>query len=256
MRTTTAFLAAAVLTINVLAPAAAQNRSLARHDTTWLKGGDYRLRVKTFRSATLSAHPILLVVLHGDAPRSRPDYHDVFASRAAAANSDVVAAAILRPGYTDPEGHQSEGVRGETTGDNYNTKNTQALAQVIQQLKARHGARKVIVAGHSGGAALTANILGLDAKLIDTALLVSCPCDVSKWRAHMFGVTKYAGFQGQVETLSPIQTVAHLSSAAEIVMVVGSRDDVTPPELTKDYAAAGTASGKNIRVIVIPEKGH
>jgi protein-S-isoprenylcysteine O-methyltransferase Ste14 len=36
----------------------------------------------------------------------------------------------------------------------------------------------VVVAGHSGGAAIAANILGRRPALIDAALVVSCPCDV------------------------------------------------------------------------------
>jgi alpha-beta hydrolase superfamily lysophospholipase len=48
-----------------------------------------------------------------------------------------------------------------TTGDKWNaTKNTDAIAHAIGELKRRCHARQVVVAGHSGGAAIAANILG------------------------------------------------------------------------------------------------
>lgn len=50
-----------------------------------VQGGPYRLKVRVFPGQRLSAHP-----------------------------------AILRPGYSDKQGDVSDGIRGLTTGDNYN----------------------------------------------------------------------------------------------------------------------------------------
>jgi alpha-beta hydrolase superfamily lysophospholipase len=61
-----------------------------------------------------------------------------------------------------------------TTEDNRNATNTEAIAHVIGELKRRYHARQVVVAGHSGGAAIAANILGRHPALIDAALLVYC----------------------------------------------------------------------------------
>jgi pimeloyl-ACP methyl ester carboxylesterase len=62
-----------------------------------------------------------------------------------------------------------------TTGDNWNaTKNTDAIAHAIGELKRRYHARQVVVAGHSGGATITVNLLGRHPAWIDAALLVSC----------------------------------------------------------------------------------
>ena len=169
----------------------------------WVQGGPYRLKTSVYRSSGLSPHPVLVIVLHGDAPFNKPDYQDTFAAKVAAANSDVIVAAILRPGYTDPQGNISEGERGQATGDNYNAQNVDALAAAISELRQRFQARRLVVVGHSGGAAITANILGRHPALIDGALLVSCPCDVKRWRAHMLQKTGFAGFQGPIATLHP-----------------------------------------------------
>ena len=68
--------------------------------------------------------------------------------------------------------------------------------------------RKVVVAAHSGGAALTANILNRHPSLIDHALLVSSIYDVERWRAHMFERTGEAIFHGNIESLSPVEQIA------------------------------------------------
>lgn len=229
----------------------AQTDSLLR-----IRGGSLELKVRVFHSANRTGAPVLLVVLHGDAPREKPSYQNHFAMLAAKAADDVVAVGLLRPGYTDPDGNVSDGVRGETTGDNYNATNTDAIAGAIRELKRRYHARRVVVAGHSGGAAITANILGRHPDLIDAALLVSCPCDVTAWRAHMLEKTKYDGFKGKISTLSPIDLVGGVSKKADIVMMVGEQDDVAPPALSEAYRAAVAARGGHIRLARVPEQEH
>ena len=222
----------------------------------WVQGGPYRLKTSVYRSADLSPHPVLVVVLHGDAPFNKPDYQDTFAAKVAAANSDVIVAAILRPGYTDPQGNTSEGERGQTTGDNYNARNVDAIAAAIGELRQRFQTRRLVVVGHSGGAAITANILGRHPALIDAALLVSCPCDVKRWREHMFRKTGFAGFRGPIATLSPIDQVGAIADRATISMIVGDKDDVAPPSLSEAYRAAAASLGKHVQLAELKDQDH
>ena len=71
-------------------------------EQSWVQGGSFRLRTWSFVSEEKSASPILVVVIHGDAPFNKPEYRHVFAAKAAAAHPDVIAVGLLRPGYTDP----------------------------------------------------------------------------------------------------------------------------------------------------------
>src|ERR1700737_478520 len=84
----------------------------------------------------------------------------------------------LRPGYSDGE-DRSDGMRGETTGDNYTPEVVNAVATAISELKAGYHPRRVVLVGHSGGSAIMANLLGQQASIADAALLVSCPCDLA-----------------------------------------------------------------------------
>jgi dienelactone hydrolase len=222
----------------------------------WVQGGPYRLKSAVFHSTHSSSTPTLVIVLHGDSPFGKPDYQDTFAKKVAATYRDVIVAAILRPGYTDPQGNVSDGVRGETTGDNYNAKKTDAIVAAIVDLKQRFRCRRVVVVGHSGGAAITANILGRHTSLVDAALLVSCPCDVRRWREHMFQKTQFQGFRGEIETLSPIDQVGGVSKNATIHMVVGNKDDVTPPALSEVYREAALKAGKQVTLTELEGEPH
>jgi len=123
-------------------------------ETMWVKANGLRLKTDIHRSPRLSSHPILVVVLHGDllGVRSIPSttYHYVFAQHASAKMDDLVAVAVLRPGYRDASGEHSDGEQWLTTGDNYTPEVVDAVAQAIDQLKAKFHPSHTVLAGHSG----------------------------------------------------------------------------------------------------------
>ena len=84
-------------------PASVAKRSVAGEEL-WLEANGLRLKARIYRSANLSAHPSLIVVLHGDllGVRAVPSstYHYIFAQEEAANMEDVVIVALLRPGYS------------------------------------------------------------------------------------------------------------------------------------------------------------
>ena len=205
-----------------------------------------------FESKRLSEHPVLLVVLRGDLGT---DYINLFASQAAR-DRDVVAVALLGPGYSDKQGNVSDGSKGLTTGDIYDATNTDAVAAAVLKLKEQFHARKVVLAGHSGGAAVSANILARHPEVADAALLVSCPCNVPLWRKHMLEKTRNAVFEGMIDTLSPIDLVAGLSDKTQVIMLVGSDDDVAPPHISESYQAVSVKLHKQVQLRLIPGAVH
>jgi len=223
---------------------------------SWVQGGPYRLRTSSFVSEDRSESPIVVVVIHGDTPNNDPDYQYEFAAHVAATYRDVVAVGLLRPGYTDPQGNKSEGERGEATGDSLNVTNTEAIAGAIDELKRRWSAREVVLAAHSGGATLTANVLCRYPEIIDRALLVSSVYDVEMWRQHMFEKTGAPVFQGEINALSPIEQITGMSNQVEVTLMVGSQDEIAPPSFSEQYEAVARSHGKNVRLVRLEGKGH
>ncbi len=233
--------------------------SSAQGYALWVQGGEYQLFARAFSSMNLDSEPILVVVLHGDAPRPHqfPSYQYVFASKVAAMNNGVLAVGLLRPGYTDPQDNRSEGERGQLNGDNWNARNSDAIAEAISKLKSRYHARNVVIVGHSGGAAITANILGRHHGLVDAALLVSCPCGhVEEWRKNMLQSTGIRIFKGNIDTLSPIEQVDNISAKVVITLMVGTQDKVTPPNFSEEFVVAMSNLGKNAKLIKLEGRPH
>ncbi len=114
------------------------------------------------------------------------------------------------------------------------------IAHAIEELIKTHSPSKVILAGHSGGAAITANIISLFPLLIDDPFIVSCPCDVNAWRENMFSLTNKSIFKGKIDTLSPIDLVDSLSKKTTISILVEKNDKVAITILSEKYKKAVT----------------
>lgn len=241
--------------------------------TQWVDSAHGRLKTKVYATETISDSPILLVVLHGDFPSPPPSYQYYFAQAVAEGYdavpmpeavrarlgeprrySDIVAAGILRPGYTDEEGDRSDGDMGYAVTDNFTPEVVDAVAEVIAHLQAEHGARAVILAGHSGGAAISANVLGRHPELAGGALLIACGCDPDAFYARR-RLTDPDPFWNQPNpSLRPLVLAADVPNATRVRMVVGDQDELLP--MTQAYAEALRAHGGDVTVRVAEGLGH
>lgn len=233
-------------------------------ETMWVTANGMPLKTTIYKSAKLSPHPVLIVVLHGDLLEARipPSYHYEFARRVANQTDDVIVAALLRPGYIDGVGDQSAGKRGLATGDNYTLEIVDAIGQTIDALKAKFLPAATIIVGHSGGATISADLLGRQPRKVDAALLVSCPCDVPAWRHHMVKEQfSHIGplsllFLLPVKSLSPLDLAAKVPIDTRVRMVVGSEDPTAPAKFTQEYAEALRKRGIDVTVTLASGLGH
>jgi pimeloyl-ACP methyl ester carboxylesterase len=224
-------------------------------ETLWLQTKSLRLKSKVYGSARLGEHPILIVVLHGDLPN--PGYHYRFAREAASHMDNVVVAALLRPGYTDDSGERSEGVQGKTTGDNYTPEVVDAVSQAIDQLKEKFHPLRTVLVGHSGGAAITGDLLGRWPKEVDAALMVSCDCDLPAWRKHMQQMQDNNPVWSEpVRSLSPLDLAGDIPRSVRVRLLVGSDDPVAPPELSRKYADELRRHGDDVTLTIAPGLKH
>ena len=209
------------------------------------------LKLQTYKSERLTDSPVLMVALHGDAAFNNPSYQYRFAQLVSERAEDIVAVGLLRPGYTDADGRTSDGERGLTVGDNYDEERVASIASALESLSTRYNARKVILAGHSGGAAITAKLLALHPGILDHAFIVSCPCDINRWRADMFAASGFEGFKGDLNVRSPIDLAKDVPGTSKVSILVGRYDAVTAPYLSRAYFDALKTAGKQAYFRVI-----
>ncbi len=214
-------------------------------------------KTQVYKSKRLTKHPVLVIALHGDInpPQNFLSYHSRFAKTISEKSNNVIAVGLLRPGYTDHLNRTSDGERGETVGDNYDDARVRQIGTAIEKLKSIYKPKKTVLAGHSGGAAISAKLIALKPKLVDSVFLVSCPCNINAWRSDMYKRNRYDGFKGDLTIASPLDLVEDIDPNTDITIIVGREDDITKPYLSNEYHSALTREGKISRKLVI-NGGH
>jgi len=207
----------------------------------------YRL----YRSAQMDGKPKLVVVLHGDVSAGGPaNYHRRVAERLAtdARAANLLVAALVRPGYEDGDGLTSPGSHNGRA-DHYTAKNIDEVAAVVKNLAGRFQASRVLLLGHSGGAATSGVIIGRHPGLASGAVLVACPCNVTIWRSN------HAGRPWR-QSESPHSWADKVASSTHVIALTGSRDDNTSPQLADAYINALGSRGTTARFETIKDADH
>lgn len=182
----------------------------------------------------------MVVWLHGDISSGGPaTYHFAAAQRAAEelAADKVLSVALVRPAYDDGEGGTSS-ARIMAHSDHYTKVNMKEVATAIRRLRERFHPHAVILVGHSGGAATSANILGMFPDVANAAVLVACPCDIDKWRAMRMARPWSA-------SESPIKWADRVDTKVHVIALTGDKDDNTDVSLAKEYVERLNQRGIN-----------
>ena len=207
------------------------------------------LVIRTYPEPAPATAKVLVVVLHGDVSGGGPaNYHFPFAQKLAAdpAFSDAVVVALVRPGYADGAGGESGG-NHYGRSDHYTKENVEEVAAAVARLKARYQAVRVVLVGHSGGAATAALVLGMRPALANGAVLVSCPCELVQWRA---------GRRAWTRSENPLQWAGSVATGVKVIALTGSKDDNTLPMLAQTYVSALQSRGIASEAEIIPGAGH
>jgi predicted esterase len=211
---------------------------------------------RLFMTAKVSAHPHLIVVIHGDAPGHDPVYQYDFSRALAHGLEDTFVLALLRPGYRDGMGAASDGDRGLAIGDSYSEDAADQMGAAVAEAAARLQAKDVKLVGHSGGAALALIMLAQRPGLASGALIASCPCDLEPWRRHMAQRNSNPLFLLPAGGVSPLSKVGRLAKGLDLHILVGERDTVTPPWLSQRLMNGARARGVKVRLAIVPDAGH
>jgi len=198
-----------------------------------------------------SLKPTTMVVwLHGNVSTGGPaNSHFRIAEEAASdfAAENVLAVALVRPGYPDGTGSASSG-NDNGRADNWPRATIAEIGTAIERLRVKYQASAVVVVGHSGGAAIAAVLLGMKPQLAVAAVLIACPCDLVAWRAGRRG--------SPWSSENPVQWIDKVGPAARVIALTGSRDGTTDPRLGRSYVDALKTRGIDADFQLVPDAGH
>lgn len=211
----------------------------------WVSAKGECLRVLT--KNPINKPKALIVFLHGDGSRGGPsDYLAGRSHKVNPAKNNFVVVNIIRPGYFDSDDNYSTGYNNNRS-DNYTKDNIDIISNAISNLKKHYQPQKIIIAGHSGGAAITGNIIGLYPDLIDGVVLAACPCNVPLWRATRSG--------GKWLSLSPSSFVTAVKKT-KVIVIAGDKDTNTFPSLMENYIDTLKSRGVNAEYILLANVSH
>ena len=208
----------------------------------------------TSEGATAAGHTIriLVVLLHGDRGGSLEQRHldrwlEVGRSLRA---DDRKVLFMVRPGYRTPLGNSSGWAN--PYDDDYTAENVARVAGAVSALRQSHQASRVVVVGHSGGAAITALLLGRHPGVADAALLLACPCDIPPWREHRN--MQRGGGDRKWTSLNPRAFLADIAPGTPVIAATGVEDDNTLPHFAKHWVEQAAARG--VRAVFEAVPGH
>lgn len=214
----------------------------------WVKGIKTCFAVETYKP-TGSKAAVLVITLHGDlSGGGKADY--TFDIAKIAASEGAIGVSIMRPGYTGGQKTSSgTPTRNQVRHVRYSAEEADDIGAAVTALKAHHDVSRVIMFGHSGGAAISGVIVGRSAPLVNDLVLLACPCDVATWRQRN-------GWEPYVGAASPHEYVSSLPDGTRIIALTGSDDNNTGSYLANDYVARAKAAGIQATFIEIPGAGH
>lgn len=212
------------------------------------------LVIRTLPPAQASARitpKVLVVFLHGDNGGRIELKADSGAAAMLAEKLQAVTVAVQRPGYRSELG-VSDGQSGPGD-DDYTPQNVGIVADALAQLRSLNPGKKILLVGHSGGAATAGLLASRFPNSADAYLLAACPCDVPAWRQWR---GSSAEKKGAWTSLSPLAEAGKMPPATLISLVVGNKDENTLPLFSESYARALQARGVKTRVTYAMNATH
>jgi pimeloyl-ACP methyl ester carboxylesterase len=159
---------------------------------------------------------------------------------------------MLRPGYQSPAGNSSGWANPRD--DDYTAQNMERVAGALRTLQESYKSEKLILVGHSGGAATSSIVLGKHPGIADAALLLGCPCDVPPWRDHRNAQRGATG--GWPRSLNPLAFVAGIPAGTPVLAVTGTQDENTLPTFARRWVDAANEKSAKARFVEIPGLSH
>ena len=161
----------------------------------------------------------------------------------------VVAIGLIRPGYYDSSDNHSTG-NSHRDKDNYQIDVIETVAAAVRVLKTHYKADYIILAGHSGGSAISGVIIGKYPGLVNAAVLGACGCNVPDWRIMR------RGYNNWYLSLSPHDFIGKIDRKTTVIAVSGVNDGNTKPVIARDYVASLEDMGIDASFIEVPGVGH
>jgi len=159
--------------------------------------------------------------------------------------TDITTIAISLPGYSDSSTNNFQALSHKGTKNlAAQKKYISFLSDLIQKLKIQFEAKKVNYIGHSAGAFIGSTLTGFTPSLIDTMTSVGAGYDI------------HTKVKNSKNLISLIDYMDRVDKNIEFLLVYGTKDKISPPEISKKYYEALKKAGLKVKLVKVVDAPH
>lgn len=158
--------------------------------------------------------------------------------------TDITTIAVALPGYSQSSTNNfpslsSKGVENLGAKKEY----VEFLASLIEALKNKYQANKITYIGHSAGCMMGATLTGLKPDLINNLV-----CAGGVYNIHEKSDKK--------DLISIIDVLDNVSKDTKFVLIYGTVDDISKPEITKKFYELAKNKGLDVKLVEAKDAPH
>ncbi len=159
-------------------------------------------------------------------------------------NTDITTIAVALPGYSNSSTNNFQALSHNGTKNLAAKKQyIEFLGELVQKLKEKYHAKIINYIGHSAGAMMGATLTGLHPTLINNIALAGGRYDIHKKTDAK-------------DLISIIDYMPKLNKNTKYLLIYGTDDEISKPEITKDFYKIAKQQGLDVKIIEAEGETH
>lgn len=161
-----------------------------------------------------------------------------------AMNTDITSIAVALPGYSKSSTNKLKSLSHEGEKNLAATKEYVVfLEALVKALKAKFEAQTVNLIGHSAGGMMSATLVGYNPELVQTVTVAGGRFDIHE-------KTEEKGL------ISIIDYIDNVKKDTKILLVYGTKDTISEPEVTTKFYELAKKKGLNVKIVKVEGAPH
>ena len=159
--------------------------------------------------------------------------------------TDITTVAVSLPGYSDSSTNNFQALSHNGTKNLAAQKSyIKFLSDLVSKLKDKYEAKKVNYIGHSAGAMMGSTLVGYTPKLITTLTSAGGDYDIHKKEKNSDNL------------VSLVDYIDSVDKATKFLLVYGTKDKISKPQVTKDFYKAIKDKGFDATLVEVADAPH
>jgi predicted esterase len=158
-------------------------------------------------------------------------------------STDISTIAVALPGYSKSSLNKLKSIGSKEYNHQAATKEyVEFLEKLVLALKDKYKSKEITLVGHSAGAMISASLSGLNNKLLKNIVLVA-----GRYERPDYANEKH---------LLANDVLTSMNKSAKFIMVYGTKDKISKPNVTKDFYNKMKKQGLNVELVEVKNGVH